>query len=323
MSTFLTDEQYRTLFPIYGTCFFAGSFIATQATSLFLTKFDWRTTIIYSSIIFGVVDLITFFIKPNDLPGKKLITINSDNELKTKSKKSSKKWYEVVTVAAIFPLSLTYLCGKFTRYWVQYWAIPSMVGITNGTITIESAAHYYSFYDVGTFIGSLSLSVVLATYTFRNRKFSLPPIKVNTFSFVMIIPTIFMTMKMIGSLSKLGMISSFTILGYLSAIPEMTAASIVAYEIAKLHGKGVEASVAGFVNGLALFGTFLQPVTGYLSDKYGIENCYLITIFFSVLGVFYSWYTDYRIGEIKRKRENSNSQTSSVDSGDILLKNLG
>ena len=82
----------------------------------------------------------------------------------------------------------------------------------------------------------------------------------------------------------------WTCFGFFAGIPDNLYSGIAVNELSNYLDGNVQASLAGFVNGLGGFGPiFGSPLTGVIDANYGVQKGGLVAIAFCVVAVFASF----------------------------------
>lgn len=104
-------------------------------------------------------------------------------------------------------------------------------------------------------------------------------------------------------------------------IPDGIYSGIAANELAIYMGGNIQASLAGFINGLGGFGPFVQsPITGLVNDTTGNrKNGYYVVVVFLILGVVASILSDQFLLKKRKswKLENLNAENKALKSNQI------
>lgn len=218
-------------------------------------------------------------------------------------------------------LALGYFCVKGGRYWAYYWSVPLMTNLTNNRWDEAEGARQNSFLDTGGMISSFVLPMFLMTYTFpccKGKKFYLRPLIICLIVCTLAVPTLLSLVYVaIPSENKTFTSILWFIFGFLLGIPDNLYSGIAVNELATYMGGNIQASLAGFVNGLGGFGPFVgSPLTGTINKAYGKQTGSWVVIGFMAVGAVVSIIADIFMVKKKSAWEKA-KYTHKVDTGHV------
>lgn len=336
-SSILTVSQVKNLIP-------SDAYKSIAPTVADCRENNWRDVFWKPALAPIFIGLLTFLLTPDDRPAKldTLVTINSvdashqeclntklckqnstseENDKHTTEKVPS--MLEIMKNAGVgWFLALGYFSVKGARYWMYYWAVPLMSSITNNAWDEAEGAKQMAWADTGGAISSMALSVFLIRFTCCGRKWFIRPVFICIIVCLLCIPVIFtLIYSAIPSQNKIWSSFLWGCYGFFMGIPDGIYSGIAANELAIYMGGNIQASLAGFINGLGGFGPFVQsPITGLVNDTTGNrKNGYYVVVVFLILGVVASILSDQFLLKKRKswKLENLNAENKALKSNQI------
>lgn len=280
---------------------------------------NWRDVFWMPACVPVAVSIITFLLSPNDSPSNSdnLVTINSLDEAREKiidknenleqkdflveanetelEKKEIPSMLTIARRAGVgWCLAIGYFCVKGARYWMYYWAVPLMTEITEKRWDEAEGARQLSYADTGGLISSFILPLFLMTYTCCGRKFFLRTMFICVIVCGMATPTLIsLVYKAIPSMNKSATSGLWFIYGFLLGIPDNLYSGVAVNDLATYMGGDIQASLAGFVNGLGGFGPFIgSPLTGRINEATDNQTGSWVAIGFLIIGTVASVIAD-------------------------------
>ena len=248
-----------------------------------------------------------------------------DNSAECSNENSQKVYsmWEIATIGwGIWFLALGYFCVKGSRYWMYYNAIPMMKTLTDSYWDEADGAVLLTGADIGGTISTFILPFLLMKYEINNRKYYLRTMIIAVIVCALSVPVLLLVIfTFVPAKNKTMTYIAWTTFGFLAGIPDNLYSGISVNELSNYLVGNVQASLAGFVNGLGGFGPIVgSPLTGLIDANFGVQKGGLVAVGFCLVAIFASLMGDkYLVGKRREWKFEQQSKTCKLTDKQIVV----
>ncbi|KJE92737.1 hypothetical protein CAOG_03647 [Capsaspora owczarzaki ATCC 30864] len=280
LAPWIPEENRGVVFGLWGTCQSIGGVLGTLIAVHQFQTGTWRDTFFLPSAIVFVIGVAQFFLTktpqeahmqpPNERAAAKALSDAHSVAVVDKI-----TLWEAIKIPTFVNVCTAFFSVKLVRYCLLMW-LP-MYFLKHLNFDIATAGVMSTTFELGGAIGTPFIGL-LSDRVFHGKKLA-TTFWSQTLSGVFLVFFIAVTpySRFLGSIC-MGLVGVF------STGPDMMITGPIATELGEYQGRNVQASVAGFINGLGGIGAVIQgPLIGGIADFFGWSG---VLMFIMVLSFF-------------------------------------
>ncbi|XP_054751908.1 uncharacterized protein LOC129257572 [Lytechinus pictus] len=271
-------QQRNSLFGIWGTCTFAGGIFGTAVAVYLRATYNWQTTFFIPSIFVcfvGVLVVVMLIEPPMGIP----LTETAQEALpglNPKQSSSTLPWMKLWSLPMVKEAAIATFCIKIVRYCMFMW-LPLYLHQELQYSQTE-AGLYSTIFEIGGVIGSASVGYLITRFL-QDRAFK------GTSLCILLSALSFIGFYSTTRHSVLLNQSFMLLAGAFNCGVDPILTGSIPSALGEQGGMDIQASVAGFVNGIGTTGTIIEgPVIGIVAELFGWQSMIYLMILLSVLG---------------------------------------
>ncbi|XP_030855909.1 glucose-6-phosphate exchanger SLC37A2 [Strongylocentrotus purpuratus] len=273
-----STQQRNSLFGIWGTCTFAGGIFGTAVAVYLRATYNWQMAFFVPSIFVGFVGILVVVMLIEPPMGIPLTEIAQEALPGPHPKPSSNTlpWIKLWALPMVKEAAIATFCIKIVRYCMFMW-LPLYLHQELHYSQTEAGLHS-TIFEIGGVIGSASMGYLITRFL-HDKAFKGTSLGI-----------LLSALSFIGFYATTGhgvfLNQSFMLLaGAFNCGVDPILTGSIPSALGEQGGMDIQASVAGFVNGIGTMGTIIEgPIIGLVAELFGWQSMIYLMIAVSLLG---------------------------------------